>query len=79
MPVFYKGRALKGPYRADFVCYEEVVVESKALTKVGEIEWAQVLNYLKASSHERGLLINFGTKSLEYRRFILSHNGAQGI
>ena len=79
MPVFYKGRRLKAPYRADFVCYEEIVVELKALTKVGEIEWAQVLNYLKESSHERGLLINFGTKSLEYRRFIQSHDGAQKI
>ena len=77
MPVFYKGRRLKAPYRADFVCYEEVIVELKALTKVGEIEWAQVLNYLKAGSHERGLLINFGAKSLEYRRFIQSHDAAQ--
>jgi GxxExxY protein len=78
MPVFYKGRRLKAPYRADFVCYEEIIVELKALTKVGEIEWAQVLNYLKASGHERGLLINFGAKSLERRRFIRSHDGAQG-
>jgi hypothetical protein len=46
----------------------------KALTKVGEIEWAQVLN-----GHERGLLINFGAKSLERRRFIRSHDGAQRI
>ena len=44
MPVFYKGRRLKAPYRADFVCYEEIIVELKALTKVGEIEWAQVLS-----------------------------------
>jgi GxxExxY protein len=44
MPVFYKGRRLKAPYRTDFVCYEEVIVELKALTKVGEIEWAQVLS-----------------------------------
>jgi len=60
MPVFYKGRRLKAPYRADFVCHEEIIVEVKALTKTGQIEWAQVLNYLKASSNERGLLINLG-------------------
>jgi GxxExxY protein len=77
MPVFYKGRRLKAPYRADFVCYEEIVVELKALTKVGEFEWAQVLNYLKASNHERGLLINFGAKSLEHRRFVWSRDSAQ--
>jgi PD-(D/E)XK nuclease superfamily len=64
-------------------CYDVMDVwnghELKALTKVGEIEGAQVLNYLKASSHERGLLINFGAKSLEHRRFIRSHDGAQRI
>jgi hypothetical protein len=44
MPVFYKGRRLKASYRADFVCYEKIIVELKALTKVDEIEWAQVLS-----------------------------------
>jgi GxxExxY protein len=78
MPVFYRGRRLKAPDRADSVCYEEIIVELKALTKIGEIEWAQVLNYLKASGHERGLLINFGAKSLEHRRFIRFHDGTQG-
>ena len=77
MPVFYKGRRLKAPYRADFVCHEEIIVEVKALTKTGQIEWAQVLNYLKASSNERGLLINFGARSLEHRRLIRSHKGTQ--
>ena len=71
-PVFYKGRRLKAPYRADFVCYEQIIVELKALARLGEVEWAQVLNYLKASSHERGLLINFGARSLEHRRFVWS-------
>jgi GxxExxY protein len=75
MPVFYKGRKLRAPYRADFVCYEKIIVELKALAKLGEIEWAQILNYLKASSHERGLLINFGSRSLEQRRFVWSHEG----
>jgi GxxExxY protein len=73
MPVFYKGRRLRAPYRADFVCYEQIIVELKALAKLGEVEWAQILNYLKASSHERGLLINFGARSLEHRRFVWSH------
>ena len=55
-----------------FISYGSVVVELKALNRVGGIEQAQVINYLKATGHEIGLLINFGQKSLEHRRYILS-------
>jgi GxxExxY protein len=72
MPIFYKGRKLKAPYRADLLCYESIVVELKALTRLGETELAQILNYLRAGKHERGLLINFGAKSLEHRRCVWS-------
>src|SRR5687768_3332223 len=68
----YKGKPLKTRYSPDFICYESVVVELKALNRVGGIEQAQVINYLKATGHEIGLLINFGQKSLEHRRFILT-------
>jgi GxxExxY protein len=74
MQVFYKGRKLKAPYRADFVCYNEVIVELKALTKIGEVEWAQILKHLKATNHQRGLLVNFGTRSLEHKRFVRSND-----
>ena len=71
LPVFYKEIRLDTPYRADFICFDGVVVELKALAKIGAIEEAQVINYLKASGHEIGLLLNFGT--LEYRRFVFSN------
>jgi GxxExxY protein len=61
LAIFYKGRKLKTHYRSDFVCYENVIVELKALTRIGDGEVAQVLNYLKASRRERSLLINFGS------------------
>jgi GxxExxY protein len=72
LPVFYKGRKLRATYRADVLCYDLVVVELKALGKLGDVETAQVLNYLKAGRHQRGLLINFGTKSLQHQRFVWS-------
>ncbi len=71
-PVYYKDVRLKTPYKPDFICFEKVVVELKALDQVGGTEEAQVINYLKATGHEIGLLINFGRRSLEYRRFIFS-------
>jgi GxxExxY protein len=70
LSVVYKGRRLNTAYRADFICYNSVVVELKALDNLGGIEHAQILNYLKATGYPVGLLLNFGTKSLDYHRFV---------
>ena len=72
LPVLYKGRQLATSYRADFVCCQEVIVELKALARLGGVEEAQIINYLKATGHEIGLLMNFGAPSLEYKRFVVS-------
>jgi len=71
-PIFYRGRQLKSKYRVDFVCYGDVLVELKALDRLTKLEESIVLNYLNASASVICLLINFGSKSLEYRRFIHS-------
>jgi GxxExxY protein len=72
LPIFYKRKQLKTSYRADFICNKSIIVELKAISKLSDIESAQVLNYLRAGRKERGLLFNFGSKSLEHRRFIQS-------
>ena len=72
--VTYRGKLLKTHYVADFVCFESVIVEIKSLSKLSGIEESQILNYLKATGHERGILINFGSQRLEYRRFIRSQS-----
>ena len=70
----YKGKALIKKYQPDFMCYEDIIVEIKALSGLSGNEEAQTLNYLKATGCEIGLLINFGTRSLEYKRLIHSHD-----
>lgn len=71
IPVYYCGKELKTYYQADFVCYDNIIVELKALKSLSDIEKAQVLNYLKASKLKKALLINFGENHLVFKRFVL--------
>ena len=70
IPVFYKGDKLSTNYRADFICFDSVIVELKAVRQLSVVEEAQVLNYLKASGLHISLLFNFGAPSLQHRRFV---------
>lgn len=71
LDIYFRGQLLQKKYVADFICYDEVVVELKALNGLTENDLAQVLNYLKATGKKIGLLINFGTNRLQYKRVIL--------
>lgn len=70
--IFYKELSEPiGTRRADFVVEGKVLVELKAIIALEDVHLAQVLNYLKAYKLEVGLLINFGSKSLTFKRFVL--------
>ena len=69
MPIFYQAEQI-GTRRVDFLVEEVVSVEIKALTKLEDVHLAQAINYLEAYNLEIGLLINFGAKSLEFKRLI---------
>jgi len=69
MQIFYREERI-GTRRVDFLVEDVISVELKALTKLEDVHLAQAINYLEAYNLEIGLLINFGSKSLEYRRLI---------
>ncbi|MBU1628208.1 GxxExxY protein [bacterium] len=71
MPIYYYETPV-GTRRADFVVEDAVLVELKALAKLDDVIYAQILNYLEAYKFEVGLLLNFGENSLTFKRFISS-------
>jgi len=73
LEVKYKSQPLTCAYKADFICFGEILVELKAIERLGNPEKAQVINYLNATKFSRALLINFGAPSLEYQRMVLNH------
>jgi GxxExxY protein len=71
MPIFYRYQQI-GTRRVDFLVEEVISVELKAIIKLEDVHLAQAINYLEAYNLEVGLLINFGSKSLELKRLINS-------
>ncbi len=71
LAIYYKGHRLKRSYFADFVDYDKIVVEIKALDRLTSKESSQLLHYLKATGFEVGLLINFSSaNNLEWKRMV---------
>ena len=70
LDILYKGQLLKKYYEADSICFDKIIVELKALSELTSEHESQLLNYLKATGLKVGLLINFGTQSLEYKRMV---------
>ena len=76
LPIAYKDKVIK-EFVCDFLVDEKVLVEVKAIKTITEIEKLQVVNYLRASGVEVGLLVNFGAKSLEFKRLISTDENKQ--
>jgi GxxExxY protein len=74
LDLYYEGVQLSKHYRADFVCYDSIIVELKAVAQIPTVFYAQLQNYLKCTNMELGMLINFGTPSLTYKRIVNSKN-----
>jgi GxxExxY protein len=73
LAILYKGKPLQKSYVADYVAYEKIIIEIKALDQLGTREDAQLLNYLKATTSPLGLLINFGAlHDLEWKRMVVT-------
>ena len=70
--IYYGDEVLDIKLRPDFICYDKIIVELKAVAELENIHRAQIINYLKATQHRLGLLINFGNQNeLEFERRIL--------
>ncbi len=71
----YKGQRLEQFYQPDFLCFEGIIVEIKAVRLLGDEHRAQMINYLKVTGRQLGLLINFGHHPrIEHERFINQHS-----
>ena len=70
LDVFYNDQQLDTFFKADFICFDRIVVELKATHLLTDAMAAQPLNYLKATRMQLGLLVNFGEKSLNWKRYI---------
>jgi GxxExxY protein len=67
----YKGKILPHKFYADFIVNEDIILEVKAVKEFSNEHKAQLLNYMKLANSEIGLLVNFQTKSLQHKRFVL--------
>lgn len=68
--ILYKGEALEQKYIADFVCYDKIVVELKAVENLLPIHTAQVINYLSITGYKLGLLVNFNSRQVKPERIV---------
>lgn len=70
--ILYRDKVIKNKFRADFICYDKIILEIKAVANICSEHRVQVLNYLNATGYKLGILINFGSyPKIEYERIAL--------
>ena len=72
MHASYKGVILEGTFIPDFICYDKIIVELKAVREIDDVHRSQAINYAKVAGYKLSILINFGESSLNYERFPVS-------
>lgn len=77
LTINYKGKTLSKTFRADFICYDTIILELKAVSDFIDDHYAQLYSYLKASNLSLGILINFGKANLDYFRLPASQKWQQ--
>ncbi|MDQ1772715.1 GxxExxY protein [Labilibaculum sp. A4] len=70
LELYYDGEKMNKYFKADFICFDSIIVELKSKSCLLKIDEQQTVNYLKATNYQLGLLVNFGEKSLRYKRFV---------
>ena len=71
LKVCYKNIELNKKYFADFICFDSIILEIKALSSILPVHESQIINYLKATGYKLGIIVNFGESSLKYKRIVL--------
>jgi GxxExxY protein len=71
LQIYYEGKPMKKYFKVDFVCFGTIIVELKSSGFITAIDRRQSLNYLKATQFKLGIMVNFGTSSLAYKRIVI--------
>ena len=72
LDIYYKGNLLTKKYIADFICFDEIILEIKVVPRLTNIEFAQLINYMKITRKRVGILVNFGSRpKLEWKRIVI--------
>jgi GxxExxY protein len=74
LKIEYNGKVLASSFKPDFICYDSIVVELKAVKELDDMHRSQAINYGKVAGSDIALLVNFGETSLKFERYLIKKN-----